>query len=212
MAVKFVPCYMLMSLILALAVTVDTHAQALQVDNVDKLNALLPESTALANDYFNADTEGPIRGRLESVENYHMGRGLIEKIAKGEYKYALQELDFVLTYFPNHPRGLQLLTSVAVLIKNRALPIPFFEKAIALYPDRAITCAQYGWYYVTIDRLDIGIHKLKDAIEMDPKLTAAYVWLAQAYEKKGNLQLAREAAKRAKELGYNEKLPGDPGR
>jgi predicted Zn-dependent protease len=203
---------MLVSLILAIALAVDSHAQVLRVDNVDKLNALLPDSTALANDYFSVNTEAPVRDRLASVENHHMGRGLIEKIAKGEYKYALQELDFILTYFPNHPTGLQLLMSVAALSKNRALPIPFFEKAIALYPNRAITYAQYGWYYVTIDRLDIGIHKLQHAIEMEPQLTAAHVWLAKAYEKKGDSQLAREAAKRAKELGYNEKLPGYPGR
>jgi predicted Zn-dependent protease len=160
-------------------------------------------------DYFEASIDSGVKQRLANVERYHMGRSVIESIAKGKYREALPDINFILKYFPNHPMGLQLLTSVAMLSKNTALPIQYFEKAIALYPNHAMTHAQYGWYYVTIDRLDIGIQKLRSAVDMDPQLTAAHIWLAHAYDKKGDSKLSQEAAARAKELGYNGMLPGD---
>jgi predicted Zn-dependent protease len=92
------------------------------------------------------------------------------------------------------------------------LPIRYFEKAIALYPSHAITHAQYGRFLVTIGDLENGIQKLSYSVQMDPKLTAGYVWLTEAYEKKGDLQLTREARERAKELGFTGKLSSDPTR
>jgi len=160
-------------------------------------------------DYFDANSNLSVKQALWNVERYHLGRFVIEAIAKGKYKEALPDINFVLKYFPNHPTALQLLTSIAVLSNNRALPIQAFEKAITLYPQHAITHAQYGLYYVTIERLDIGIRKLYDAIQQDPQLATAYVWLSQAYDKKGEVKLAREARAKAKELGYNGVLTGE---
>jgi Tfp pilus assembly protein PilF len=164
------------------------------------------------NDYFDASKHRIVKQRLYNVERNHLNKGLIQNITSGNYKYALADINFALRYFPNHPTGLHLLTTVAALTKNRALPTPYFEKAIALYPSHAITHAQYGWFLVTMGDLENGLQKLKHAVEMDPKLTAGHAWLAHAYEKKGDLELARQAKERAKELGYNGKLPGDPGR
>jgi predicted Zn-dependent protease len=205
---------MLFVLVLTIAFPVISGTQVSQFDKADQSSVVMRSQSTTGNehDYFEAGADEASARLLRQVEFFHLNKKFFENIANGIYKYPLQDIDFILEYFPNHPRGLQLLMSVAALSKNRALPIMSFEKAIALYPNHAITYAQYGWYYVTIDRLENGIQKLKDAIQMDPQLTAAYVWLAQAYEKKGDLQLAREAAGRAKELGYNEKLPGQPGR
>jgi predicted Zn-dependent protease len=211
MSIKFIPYRMLVVLILTLAFPVISLTQASQFDNIDQSSSMMriQNITGDEHDYFDASADEANRRLLRQVESFHLNKKFFENIGKGIYKYPLQDLDFILHYFPNHPTGLQLLTSVAVLSKDRALPIMYFEKALALYPSYALTYAQYGWYYVTIDRLDNGIQRLKDAVQKDPQLTAAYVWLAQAYEKKGDLQLAREAGARAKELGYNGKLPGD---
>jgi predicted Zn-dependent protease len=161
-------------------------------------------------DYFDAVKIRIVGQRLQAVEQHHMNKGVLDNIASGKYKFALADINFTLRYFPNHPRGLQLLTTVAALTKNRALPIQYFEKAIVLYPGHAVTHAQYGWYFVSIGEFENGIQKLNHAVGMDPKLTAGHVWLAHAYEKKGDFELARQATARAKELGYNGKLPGDP--
>jgi Tfp pilus assembly protein PilF len=44
---------------------------------------------------------------------------------------------------------------------------------------------------------------LKKAIEIDPKLSIAFKWLSEAYIKKGDIELARKTAEKAKELGLN---------
>src|SRR5688500_6686865 len=147
-------------------------------------------------DYFDAAKDRSVKERLQAVERYHMNKEVIELIGSGKYQYALNEINFTLNNFPNHPTALHLLTTVAALTKKRSLPIRYFEKAIALYPSHAITHAQYGWFFVTIGDLDNGIRKLNYSVELDPKLTAGYVWLSQAYERKGDTQAAREARER----------------
>jgi Flp pilus assembly protein TadD len=62
-------------------------------------------------------------------------------------------------------------------------------------------------FLVATNNLDAGIEKFKQAIEIEPKLSAGYAGLAHAYAKKGNLEQAREAAKKARELGFSGKLP-----
>jgi predicted Zn-dependent protease len=212
MFAKFKNYRLVLSLLVGLLPVGVTEAQIILFDNVAYSAGVMPIQDAphTVYDYFDASADRIVKQRLQAVEQYHMHKGVLENIANGKYKYALGDIDFTLRYFPNHPRGLQLLTTVAALTKNRALPIQYFEKAIALYPSHAITHAQYGWFFVTIGDLDKGIQKLNYSVQVDPKLTAGYVWLAQAYEKKGDLQLAREARERAKELGFSGKLTGDP--
>jgi predicted Zn-dependent protease len=185
--------------------------KATPIDNVEYLAGVIPiqDANQPMYDYFDAARDPAVKQALQAVERYHMTKEVLQNIGSGKYQYALGDIDFTLRYFPNHPMGLQLLTTVASLTKNRALAIRYFEKAIGLYPSHAITHAQYGWYFVTIGDVDNGIQKLKHAVEVDPKLTAGYVWLAQAYEKKGDSQLAREARERAKELGYKGTFSGD---
>ncbi len=201
----------LLSLVLVFASTNMSRAQAPRLNSLGDGTVFKPVQNITGDeaDYFEAGFEKGVKQALANVERYHMGRSVVEAIAKGHYKEALPDINFVLRYFPNHPMGLQFLTSLAVLSNNRALPIEYFEKAIALYPKHAITHAQYGWYYVTIDRLDRGIRKLREAIEMEPELTAAYIWLSEAYNKKGESKLSRAAADRARELGYDGVLPGE---
>jgi predicted Zn-dependent protease len=213
MSTKLNQCPIAVCLFLVLFFVSVIEAQVFHLDNLEYSADVMPVQDAphTVYDYFDASTDRIVKQRLQAVERFHMNKHLFENIANGKYKHALGDIDFTLRYFPNHPRGLQLLTTVAALTKNGALPIRYFEKAIALYPKHAITHAQYGWFFVTIGDLDNGIQKLRHAIEMDPKLTTGHVWLAQAYEKKGDLQSSRAARERAKELGYNGKLPGDPG-
>ena len=75
------------------------------------------------------------------------------------------------------------------LTKKYALVIPYFDKAIRLYPEYALTYAQYGAYLVTLGNLDAGL-RLERAVAMGPELMFAHVWLAVAYKKKGNMNWA----------------------
>ena len=157
-------------------------------------------------DYFEVKSSRAAMERLRAVEQYHMNREVYQNVTSGKYNYALADIKFTLNYFPNHPTALQLLTTIAVLSKQRSMPIAFFERAVALFPQRAMTHAQYGHYMVSVGDLEGGIQKLKYATELDPDLIPGHVWLSLAYERKGDATLARKARERARELGYSGKF------
>jgi len=153
-------------------------------------------------DYFTFD-KGP-GSYLSLVESAHV------EVVPAQFStphYALENIIYTLDRFPNHPIALQQLTIVAKLVKNSLLGVQYFEKAISLYPQYALTRAQYGLFLLTIDQIDSGIEKFKQATKMEPKLTTGYAGLAEAYVRKGDLEHAREAAQKARELGFNGKLP-----
>ena len=153
-------------------------------------------------DYFDPEAQG----LLGMVEQYHLISGTpfwsYYKNIDRDYGHALNELKFILRYFPNHPKALTLLGVVAIQVKVPMLPTPYFEKALEMYPQHAITHAQFGAYLVEIDKVDRGIEALQDAVKIDPRLGVAYAWLAGAYQKKGDGQLARKAQEQAVKLGY----------
>jgi Tfp pilus assembly protein PilF len=152
------------------------------------------------NDFFAPNRDEIL---LQNVEKYHLGpNNFWEKYRSGKFNYALQELDFVLRYYPNHPKALLLVGSIAKLTQSPSVAIPYYDKALRLFPQYALTHAQYGAFLVEIGNIAGGIAKLKEAIKMDPNLAPARAWLADAYQRKGELELARQEAVRAKELGY----------
>jgi Tfp pilus assembly protein PilF len=129
-------------------------------------------------------------------------------ISLGRYEYAVGDVTYVLDTFVNHPTALQILGVVAQLKKNPLLPIPFYKRALSLYPRYAVTHAQYGQYLVSIDHIREGIEKLKEAIELDAKLVVAHVWLARAYARIGEVALAQQASQDARGLGFTGRIVG----
>jgi len=164
-------------------------------------SSYLPVEAGTGNDYFTTPRNSEL---LYEVEKYHLSdENFLAKYRSGRYYYAIQDLKFVLNYFPNHPRALMFMGSVAQLTKDLSLGVIYYEKAIQSYPQYALTHAQYGEYLVNTGLVKEGIERLRKAIEMDPKLAIAYKWLSKAYTKIGDLEMARRAAERAKELGIN---------
>jgi tetratricopeptide (TPR) repeat protein len=168
----------------------------------------------IGGDYFLAIKDQQNRGYLSTVEKNHITicphnpNGIMGDISEGKFLYAFEDLRYVLDRFPNHPKALMLLGSVARLAKNISIPIFYYQKALRLYPQHAITHAQFGLYLVDIGRVESGIARLKQAIEIDPKLAVAHVWLAKAFAKNGKPGLARQAAERARALGYRGEQDG----
>jgi tetratricopeptide (TPR) repeat protein len=155
-------------------------------------------------DYFTADKRGG--SYLAIVEANHV-RTIPDWIKKNRLNDAIGDIKYTLDRFPNHPVALQQLSMVAQMTKNLALATSYFEKAVALFPQYALTRAQYGLFLMSANNVDGAIENLKQSIEMEPKLSAGYAGLAHVYAKKGDLEQAREAAKKARELGFNGKLP-----
>jgi Tfp pilus assembly protein PilF len=169
----------------------------------------LPSGSAqnVNNDYFAPDRDESL---LRIVEAYHLAQANFwAKFHSRDFRGAFDDLKYVLRYFPNHPKALMLMGSLSKLKKTPSLATHYYEKALKLFPQHAFTHAQLGNYLVDIGDFGTGLAKLKEAIEMDPKLALAHAYLAKAYYKIGNPQLARRAAKRARELGYRGKIPGE---
>ncbi len=175
---------------------------------VDGQDGFVPAPASLAGqDYFSAmaDQDSNVREYLRLVTLAH-----VETIPKwmnqGRMNDALADLRYALDRFPNHPLALQQLSMVTQIMKKPGVATSYFERAVTLYPQYAITRVQYGLFLVSIDRVDEGIDRFKQATTIDPKLAAAYAGLARAYQKKNDLAHAREAATKARELGFTAKL------
>ena len=157
----------------------------------------------LNNDYFSKDRDEHL---LSTVEAYHLTSSFPDLYKAKEYGYAIGDMQFILRYFPNHPKALLLLCHVARLLKRPFLPIPYFNKAISLYPQYAITHIQYGEYLIRVDQIDIGIQQLNIGIRLDPKSGIAHALLAEAYNKKGNTELSKQEMQKARDLGFKDSL------
>jgi predicted Zn-dependent protease len=79
---------------------------------------------------------------LNQTEHYHLEQG-IEKAKLGQWEYAWSEYAFMLHYFPNHPRALELMADLSIQMKQTDRASKYFERAIDLYPNDATTQAMY---------------------------------------------------------------------
>lgn len=161
--------------------------------------------TIVDQDYFTAKISPDVKELLRLVDTYHTDR-VMESIKNHNMKMAMVDLEYTLTRFPNHPRALMFIGSVAKLTKNPSLAIPYYEKALKLYPQYAITHAQYGLYLLDSGNIKAGTERLKRSVALDPNLAVAHAWMAKAYLKSGNTELARQAVLRARELGYKGQI------
>lgn len=172
-----------------------------------------PDGTLINQDYYSAGQYPEVRGLLSSVEVNHLHQKVFDDLKAGRFEAVLPEAKYTLKRFPNHPKALLLLGTVSKLMSDVSLPVEYYKKALMLYPQYAITHAQYGAYLVKIGQYDAGIERLHQALKVDPKLTFAHVWLARAYFKTGNRELAELAAKEAEALGYKgwitEQMPDE---
>jgi tetratricopeptide (TPR) repeat protein len=166
------------------------------------------DGTPINQDYF-THVRSP-GGLLHLVEKFHFNERVFTMFRNGQYQYVVGDLNYTLEKFPNHPGALQLLGAVAILMKNPSLPISYYEKALSLYPQHALTHAQFGSYLVEMGAMDDGIARLKKATELDPKVIAAHVWLAKAYYQRGDKEAGNKAAEQARKLGHKGPIPGAP--
>lgn len=162
-------------------------------------------------DYFGAYDKGTAF-YMRQVEHHHIeknnaGKSVYENIRAGFFFGAVEDLKYVLDRIPNHPQALQLIGTVSQMTKKPSLGVDYFERAIKFFPQYALTRAQYGLFLTAIGRVPEGIETLKLSIEMDPKLAAGYAGLAHAYAKNGDTDKGREAAEKARELGFKGQLP-----
>lgn len=159
----------------------------------------------LDQDYFSPRQDNGYIEYRNSIDTAH-AKPALAAFARGDMRATQVDLEYVLRRTINHPQMLALAGLFSITTKRPRWAMPYFERALSIYPEYALTHAQFGKYLTDIGMVDDGIGRLKKAIEIDPKLVAGYVWLAAAYKKHGQADLAREAEGRARSLGYSGKF------
>jgi predicted Zn-dependent protease len=129
-------------------------------------------------DYYKRNLDQRVATLLDNVERNHMVRQ--HKDRQGVAQYDIGDLKYTLWVFPNHPKALYLIGAIARNTNNAALALPYFERALLLFPAYAYTRAQYGEFLVSIGATKAGIQELESALRMDPNLAVAKAWLADA--------------------------------
>ncbi len=167
--------------------------------------AYLIPGNAHGYDYFTYGDDPGKRLYLQQADAGHTDR-VMDWVRDGRLDNALGDLKYVLERFPNNPRALRLMETVARLMEQPSLAISYYERAVTLYPQYAMIHAQYGEYLLNIGYLEAGIPRLEYALKIDPNLVPVHVLLAKAYQRSGNSERARQAAARARELGYKGKI------
>jgi|SRR5688572_15030459 tetratricopeptide (TPR) repeat protein len=129
-------------------------------------------------DYYKRTTDERVAILLDNVERNHMVRQ--HKDREGAAQFDIGDLKYTLWVFPNHPKALYLIGAIARDMNNPGLALPYFERAIQLFPAYAYTRAQYGEFLVSIGATTVGIQELEASLRMDPNLAVARAWLTDA--------------------------------
>ena len=175
------------------------------------LLVLLPTSSVFGagkwndpHDYYQSATRSS-GDLLRNVEKFHLPQGL-EKMNKKKYDRALEDFDFVLRYYPNHPKGLLFMSEVSRRMKKPEIAEKYFQKAFTMYPGYANTHSIYGIFLQKTDRIEKAIEQYKVSLKLKPNASETHYNLGLALHKTGIQDEALVHAKRAYELGYP--LPG----
>ena len=167
---------------------------------------LVAASTAGAqpqnNDYYKARLTKDGADLLRKVETFHLKQGM-EKMQAGQYRSALGDFNFILRYFPNHPRGLALVAELCdVKWKDPHCETEErFGRAIALNPNAAQTYVVYGVHLQRLKRIPEAMESYKRAIALDPKDANAHYNLGLIYLEQKQFELANRHAQLAYAIG-----------
>lgn len=160
-------------------------------------------------DWFNRNQDSYTTTLISNVEKFHLSQdNFFQNFRDQWYFGALDHLQYVLSFFPNHPKALMLFSTISRIINKPTLPLPYYQRALQYFPQHAITHFQYGKYLMNINKIDEGISALKHAVTIDSDLGIAHAALAEAYYKNGDIDQAKKEVKKARELGYKGEIKG----
>lgn len=114
-----------------------------------------------------------------------------------EYIYALRDFDFILRYFPNHLKGLLMMGDLSIRMHQPEQAVPYFERAIVLYPHTASTYVVYGIVLYKLGKLKEAAKEYKCAIKLQPNSAETHYNLGLAYLGLRDYKRANEEAQKA---------------
>jgi tetratricopeptide (TPR) repeat protein len=152
-------------------------------------------------DYYFDRSNHALNEQLQSVEKHHLP-ACIDGAKSRRSQAALDDCDFILRYFPNHPRALVSMAEICLAWGNpRCDPDHYFESAVAVNPNAASTFVAHGIYLLRAKKTKAAIGDLERAVAIDPNSLNAQYNLGLAYLEAKEYVSANEAAQRAYALG-----------
>ncbi len=149
------------------------------------------------NDYYAAKLDTTVAQLLHNVEQYHIQPGL-DQFKNKRYGAAWQDFDFILRYFPNHPRALLLMAELCQVYRApQCNAEAYFDKALRMNPNNAGTYLLKGLHQQKLGKLDDAIASYKKSLEIDPDSVNAHYNLGLAYIVQKQFVLANEHAQHA---------------
>ncbi len=143
---------------------------------------------------------------LATVEKYHEQQG-IDKMRTKFYPSAWGDFNFILNYFPNHPRALMLMGGLCEVWHDPKCNMTgYFDKAIRLTPENAGIYLTQGVYLQKRGKLNEAIESYKKSLELNPSSANAHYNIGLAYVAAKQYALANEHAQQAYAGGIS--LPG----
>lgn len=156
----------------------------------------------LNRDYYDPNEKLRDPHIFKNVELAHITGGGYREYGKRHYDRAYGHVEFALHYYPNHPKGLYLLSEVCVKWKSPKCDADgYFERAIELNPSIAQTHTLHGLHLHRTGRLKEALEAYKKALELDPNSVYAHYNVGLLYFDMGQYALANEHAQRSYALG-----------
>jgi tetratricopeptide (TPR) repeat protein len=158
-------------------------------------------------DYYHANDNHADAQTLRNAEQFHIQPG-IDRIKERNYPSALQDFEFILDIFPNHPGALALMSDLCDVQwrSPRCDPDSRFQAAIDRNPAAAQTYVIYGLHLQRRNQLPQAVEVYKKAISLNSNSANAHYNLALAYFDLKQFDLANQEAQISYALGIP--LPG----
>lgn len=110
----------------------------------------------------------------------------------GDSETTRRLLKKVLEFDPYHEFSVELLATMAHESRNPRLAIPYYQKLIEINPWRPEYHGRYSHVLGINGELELGIQESQRALELNPTLIQSHHWLAEAYSRRGNVELSQK--------------------
>ena len=140
--------------------------------------------------------------RLNPDSSYLVNRGILKR-DMGDFAGAVKDFDTVIEWNRRNAKALCERADAYRMQGNWAKARADYEAVLRLNPGHAYAAFLLGAVLVETGDSERAVAMLNKAIALGGKDRApAYFLLAQAYQKMGRMDLAKEALRRSQELGY----------
>lgn len=146
-----------------------------------------------------------VDGHPDDLEaRFSLGKALLQT---NQTEDALKHLGEVLQRRPNHEDCLEMLASFAHQKGDLAKAGVFYEKLIAVNPDRSRYYGRFAHVLGQQGNMTLGVEMIRKALELDPSLQQGHGWLKEVYQQLGK---SEEAGEHARILRMFESLRKSP--